>query len=43
MLAAIGFLHGPTPIDVSFVYVASVLYSVPLLAGGLLQAELPVR
>ena len=39
MLAAIGFLHGPTQIDVSFVYVASVLYSVPLLAGGLLQAR----
>jgi type II secretory pathway component PulF len=40
MLVGVGILQGSTRIDVSFVYVVSMLYSVPLTAGGLLQARI---
>jgi type II secretory pathway component PulF len=39
MLVAVVALHGSTRIDASFVYVAAVLYSVPLIFGGMLQAR----
>lgn len=38
-LAAVAAFHGSKGTDTTFVYVVSVLYSVPLTAGGLLQAR----
>ena len=39
MLAAVVAFHGSSKIEASFVYVTAVLYSVPLIFGGLLQAR----